>query len=362
MAPGKRRPTIDDVAARSGVARVTVSRVINGGPNVRAEIRERVMAAVDALGYRVNAQARNLAAGTARQIILLFEWNADAEPNSYYHAGLELGALTAASQHGYELSAQMVGTLAADWRERVVAMLQSRRADGCLLPPPFADDEALLAAISAAGCPFVCISAGDKVRARVPSIGIDDVAAGYDIARFIVGLGHRNIGYIKGIAGHLSAEGRFAGFARALAEAGLPLDEGAAVRGNFTFHSGIECCDALLDRRPGVTAIICGNDDMAAGALLACHRRGLSIPGDVSVAGCDNSPVSEIVWPPLTTVHQPVKDIAQQAVRRLLLSIEARLAPDAPLADFIEHRIISRQSTGAPSGRQSTPSTLINNA
>jgi len=347
-----RKPTIDDVAKHSGVARVTVSRVINDGPNVRPEVRARVQIAIKALGYQVNAQARNLAAGTARQILLFYEWNSDTEPNSYYHAGLELGALTECAQHGYELSAHLISSLSADWRHHIVMLIEGRQSDGCILTPPFADDQALINAIVATGCPLVCVSSGAETRRLVSSIGIDDELAGYDMTRFLIGQGHRKIAYLKGLAEHLSAEDRFAGFRRAIGEQGIALDECFAVRGNFTFRSGAECCDIVIDQHPEITAIICGNDDMAAGALLACHRRGIDIPRDISVVGFDNSPVSEIVWPPLTTVSQPIKEIAQRAVLRLLNRIDGRDEGDDPFFETVEHRIIERQSSAAPRSRQ----------
>lgn len=350
----RKKPTIDDVAKHSGVARVTVSRVINDGPNVRAEIRQRVQASILALGYQVNVQARNLAAGSARQILLFYEWNSDAEPNSYYHAGLELGALTACAQHGYELSTLHVSSLMADWRGHVVAQIESRRANGCILTPPFADDSRLIAAIMASSCPLVCISSGGGAAESVPSIGIDDEQAGYDMARFLLDLGHRQIAYLKGLAEHLSAEKRYNGFCRAVRDFGVDPEQCTAVRGNFTFRSGVDCCDEVLDCSPGITAIICGNDDMAAGALLACHRRGIDIPRDISVVGFDNSPVSDIVWPPLTTVSQPIKDIAQRAVLRLIDCIDGREDGQGALGDVVEHRIVERQSSAPPPASRPT--------
>lgn len=343
-----KKPTIDDVAARADVARVTVSRVINGGPNVRPEVRERVRAAIKELGYQVNSQARNLAAGLPRQIVLLSEWNLDAEPNSYYHAGLELGALTACTAFGYDLSAQFVGSVAPDWRRRILALIENRQSDGCILPPPFADDLELIEAIAAGGKAVTCISAGPEMRRRASSVGIDDREAGYDIARHILELGHRRIAYVQGIAEHLSAEQRYDGFCRAVAECGLNPQQFPTIRGNFTFRSGIECADAILSLRPDVTAIICGNDDMAAGALFACHRRGLNIPGQISIAGFDDSPVSRVIWPPLTTVSQPVKDIGHRAVLMLRDEIEGRRHGAAPQYEVVEHKVIPRQSTASP--------------
>lgn len=345
----RRRPTIDDVASLSGVARVTVSRVINDEPNVRPATRQRVLDAVEQLGYKVNVQARNLAAGNSRQIMLIHESNVDAEPNSYYFSGLELGALTSCAGQGYQLAVQAIEPMSDGGRAQILALVESGRCNGVLLTPPFSDRPDLIKALVAANCPVICVAAGAAVRAAAPSIGIDDERAGYDMARYLLTLGHRRIGYIHGIEGHVSAEGRYAGFTRALREAEIEPDPRITARGNFTFRSGIECCERIL-AADSVTAIMCANDDMAAGALLACHKRGLAIPGDLSVVGFDDTPVSDIVWPPLTTVHQPIKEVGRQAASALIRRIEIGAAAADQRYDFIAHRIVERESAGPPRG------------
>jgi LacI family transcriptional regulator len=347
IAVAGRRPTIDDVAAVSGVARVTVSRVINDEPSVRATTRQRVLDAIEQLGYKVNVQARNLAAGNSRQIMLIHESNVDTEPNSYYFSGLELGALTSCVRHGYQLAVQAIDPGSDGGRQQILALVESGRCNGLILTPPFSDRPTLVRTLIDAHCPVICIAAGAAVRAVAPSIGIDDDRAGYDMARYLLGLGHRRIGYIHGLKGHGSAESRHAGFSRALREAGIAPDSHIAARGNFTFRSGIECCEQIL-AAGNVTAIMCANDDMAAGALLTCHKRGLAIPGDLSVVGFDDTPVSDIVWPPLTTVHQPIKEVGRQAAAALVKRIERGAAAADQRYDFVPHRIIERQSAGLP--------------
>jgi len=343
----KRRPTIDDVAALSGVARVTVSRVINDEPSVRAATRQRVLDAVEQLGYKVNVQARNLAAGNSRQIMLIHESDVDAEPNSYYFSGLELGALTSCARHGYQLAVQAIDPKDDGGRQQILALIESGRCNGLVLTPPFSDRRELVQALIDANCPVICIAASAAVRAIAPAVGIDDECAGYDMARHLLALGHRRIGYIHGIEGHISAESRHAGFTRALREAGIEPDPGITARGNFTFRSGIECCERIL-AAGDVTAIMCANDDMAAGALLTCHKHGFAIPEDLSVVGFDDTPVSDIVWPPLTTIHQPIKEVGRQAAAALIKRIEVGAAAAEERYDFIPHRIVERESAGRP--------------
>lgn len=344
--PGQ-KPTIDDVASLAGVGRTTVSRVLNNGPNVRPEVRERVQRAVEMLDYKVNLQARNLAGGTSRQLVLIHASALDDEPNSYYYSGLEIGALRACATQGFHLVTHNVNQNSADPAQQILTLMDDGQFEGIILTPPFSDDVDLIAQLNARNCPVVCVSAG-QASARVASaVGIDDAQAAFEITNHLIGLGHRKFGFIKGLSGHVAAEGRFDGFLRALEASGIDPATAIVERGNFTFKSGIECAQRVLERRDRPTALLCANDDMAAGALLAIHKMGLEIPQDVSVTGFDDTPVSEIVWPPLTTVHQPIRTMGHRAVDILVGKI---LGPDRatpPGFDAIPFRIVRRESTAA---------------
>lgn len=317
----KRRSTIDDVAAHSGVARTTVSRVINNGPNVRAEVRERVMRSVAALDYRVNVQARFLAGGSSGLIALIHASELDSEPNSYYHSALELGALRACATLGVNLHTRSVSPQDPGGHDKIIELVTRLGCAGMILTPPFCDDAVLVGRVIAARCPLMCISAGTEVQAMTASVGMDDAAAGYALAGHMLECGHRHFAYIDGPEGHISAGQRLVGFRRRLAEADVSDASLSVRRGNFTFRSGITIGQELLSIPLRPSALICANDDMAAGAMLSAHRLGLDIPGDLAVAGFDDTPVSEIVWPPLTTVHQPIRRMGARAVERLFEAI-----------------------------------------
>jgi LacI family transcriptional regulator len=341
----KKKPTIDDVAAYSGVARTTVSRVLNGGPNVRPEVRERVQRAVDALDYKINMQARFLAGGASRQLTLVHASALDAEPNSYYHSGLELGALRGCSDRGFMLSTFALDANASNHVDRIVELVESRRSDGVVLTPPFSDDVALVRAVMRLNCPVVCVAGGAEVRKLTAAVGIDDAAAGYAMGRLIADLGHRRIGYIDGPESHMSAAQRLEGLKRALSEAHVASDQLRVERGDFTFRSGIERAEALLSRA-SMTALVCANDDMAAGAMLTLHRKGLDIPGDISVCGFDDAPVSEVIWPQLTTAHQPIRRLGQRAVEMLIEAIQSGTGAAEAAFETVPFRIVERASTG----------------
>jgi len=342
------KPTIDDVASLAGVGRTTVSRVLNNGPNVREEIRQRVRRAVKLLDYKINIQARNLAGGSGRQIALIYASDLETEPNSYYHAGLEIGALRACAAQGFHLVAHTVSPNGASTDAQVVALIDDGLCNGMILTPPLSDRLELVEQICGKGCPVVCISAGVDVQRVAVSVGIDDNAAGFAIAKYLLDLGHRKFGYIHGISGHLSAESRFDGFLRALQTHGIAPEQVQVERGNFTFHSGIDAAQRLLARKERPTALACGNDDMAAGALLSIHKMGLEIPRDISVTGFDDTPVSEIVWPPLTTVHQPIKTMAQRAVDVIIDAVATGRRVNAAKHETIDFRLIVRDSCARP--------------
>lgn len=338
------KPTIDDVAALAGVARTTVSRVLNNQPNVRAEVRDKVLAAVDKLGYRVNLQARNLAGRKALRIALIHASDFDSEPNSYYSSALELGATRAGSQLGVQLITHVVNQNDPGAAATIVANLHDDQCDGAVLTPPFSDDPALLRTLAGLGIATICIAGGAEAEKLALSIGIDDYRAGQEIGKHLVALGHRKFGFIKGLAGHASAETRFDGFLAALEEAGLGADAVSWRRGNFTFRSGLDCAQALLTDEPGLTALVCANDDMAAGALLAAHKSGLRIPEALAITGFDDTPVSEIVWPPLTTIHQPLKRMGARAVELLVEQAKSGVSRE-PGRDVLDHQLVIRQSS-----------------
>ena len=338
------KPTIDDVAALAGVARTTVSRVLNNQPNVREEVREKVARAVDMLGYRVNLQARHLAGRRMLRICLIHASDFDSEPNSYFNSALELGATRAAARLGVQLLTHVVNQNDPRASAEIIARLRDDQCDAAILTPPFADDIDLLRALDALGCRVACIAGGTAAAEFAATIGIDDRQAGFDIGRHLAGLGHRHFGFVKGLKGHLSAESRFDGFLAALAEAGIEPEAVRWERGNFTFRSGLDCAQRLLADGGGITALVCANDDMAAGALLAAHKAGLRIPQDVAITGFDDTPVSEIVWPPLTTIHQPLRRMGERAVEWLSTPLDEQ-AERAPHHQLLAHELVCRESS-----------------
>jgi LacI family transcriptional regulator len=337
------KPTIDDVAALAGVARTTVSRVLNDQPNVSDRLRLKVKRAVDTLGYRVNLQARHLAGRTTLRLCLIQASDFDSEPNSYFGSALELGATRAGARLGAQLLTHVINQNDRGAPFEILTRVRDDQCDGVILTPPFADDAELLRALASADCRVVCIAAGRQIDDLAATVGIDDRAAGYDIGQHLLALDHVQFGFIKGMECHVSAESRFEGFLAALEERGRGIDDVVQARGNFTFRSGYECARTILADATAITALVCANDDMAAGALLAAHKAGLDIPRDIAITGFDDTPVSQIVWPPLTTIHQPLRRMGERAAEKL----SQMLAGDGggSAHEIVSHELIVRESS-----------------
>ncbi|KJS27268.1 MAG: LacI family transcriptional regulator [Hyphomonadaceae bacterium BRH_c29] len=346
----KKRPTIDDVASLSGVARVTVSRVLNGGENVRAEVRERVLKAVEQLDYRVNVQARTLAGGSSQLVTIVHPVDQETEPNSYWESALELGALRACTSQGLQLVTRRIAR--PDWGERrwVTELIDQAFVEGIILTPPFSDDRNLCQFIADRGCALVCIAPGSPNNNVPATVGIDDERAGFEIADHLLQLGHRHFAFIGGLIGHSAAEQRWDGVLRAMREAGIPPSQIESLQGDFTFKSGVDLAREALAKAPGPTAIICANDDMAVGALFAAHKLGIEIPEHLSITGFDNTPVSARIWPPLTTIHQPIQEMGSRAVELIVEQLKRPNGQFSPHHERLDHLLIERESSAAPAG------------
>ena len=285
----------------------TVSRVINGETQVKDETRARVRRAIAELGYEPNHNARNLRAKRSRRIGLLV-----ANPSRFYLSELQWGAVQRCQEDGFTL-----GVETFDGLDRV-AMLRPGASPlaGLILPPPLCEDAALMDALEARKVPFVQIAAGEGAR-RADCVYIDDRAAARQMTEHLLELGHTRIGFIGSDAAFTQTRQREAGFRDALAAAGVEADPALMVPGAFTFESGRDRARGLLDLPKPPTAIFASNDDMAAGVLAESYRRRLRVPAQLAIAGFDDTPLATVMTPALTTVYQPVREMADAAVALL---------------------------------------------
>ncbi|MBE7218735.1 MAG: LacI family DNA-binding transcriptional regulator [Caulobacteraceae bacterium] len=324
----------------------TVSRVVNGERYVVADTRDRVVAAIRELGYSPNAAARTLSGRRSYLIGIFID-----DPASSYGVGLHLGALDRCRERGFHLVLESVDTLSPTAAQDLQAAIGSLRLEGVILPPPVCDHPGVLALVEGLGVPYARI-APDTDPARSPNVQMDDRQAAFDMTTHLLALGHRRIGFVRGPRGHAASPRRLEGHRAALAAAGAPTDEALEAPGAFTFRSGVEAAERLLSLAEPPTAIFAANDDMALGVLSVAARRGVAVPDELSVAGFDDSPVSRVVWPQLTTIRQPNVELAAAAV-------DLVAGPD-PLAAGEDDRslaytLLVRGSTGPAPGRRREP-------
>ena len=347
-APGA-APTIVDVAEQAGVSIKTVSRVLNHEPGVHEKTRATVLQVVANLKYRPKLSARSLAGGRSFLIGLLYY-----DPSAFFVGGVQQGATLCCREAGHHLVVESLHNDAPDLELQIERMVQALRPDGMVLTPPLCDNPKVLEALRAMDTPCVLISPGfhpgersaqAKVQEVLPSVGMDDVLAAEEVTNLLISLGHTRIAHIKGAADQAAAGQRYQGFVNAMEQHQLAIDPALIYQGAFTFASGVEGAHQLLSRRVRPTAVFAANDDMALGVLAAAQRLGLAVPQDLSIVGFDDSQAASLVWPPLTTVRQPMAEMARAAVEMLITP------PPGPAPHrILPHELIVRNSTAAPRG------------
>lgn len=343
--PTRRRrsaPTISDVASRAGVSQMTVSRVINGEGNVRPATRDVVNQAIAELRYAPNPAARSLAGAGQCRVGVLY-----SNPSAGFLSEFLLGSLDAASRADVQLIVEKCEI--GDHEVEVTRRLVDGGIDGVILPPPLCESAAVLRELAAAGVPAVAVATGAP-PADLMAVSIDDRQAAYEMTAHVIALGHRRIGFVAGNPNLSASTRRLEGYRDALAARGLPADEGLIAPGLFTYRSGLEASDALLDRENPPTAIFASNDDMAAAVVAVAHRRGLDVPGDLTVCGFDDTALSTAIWPELTTIHQPIADMARVAIDMVVAAIR-RPAAEAETHRLLDFTLVRRQSDTAPRRR-----------
>jgi len=337
--------TIADVARHAGVSPMTVSRVVNGEAGVRPATRERVQAAVAALRYVPNPAARHLAGS---ELIRLGVLHGNARAG--YLSEFLVGLMNRASQTHVQLLVQHCADAAARLAE--VRALVASGIDGLILPPPLCDERPLLDLATAAGVPTVVVGAG-LPDARVNAVNMDDYQAAFTMTRHLVALGHQRVGFIGGNPSQTASSCRLAGFRDAMAQAELSLPDELMVPGLFNYRSGLDGAETLLALDPRPTAIFACNDDMAAATVAVAHRLGLDVPGDLTVVGCDDTAIATTIWPELSTIRQPITEMACTAVNLLVRRVRAqRAGADEPAQQVcMDFELVRRQSDAAPRQR-----------
>lgn len=331
------KPTINDVAARAGVSKKTVSRVINGAPGLREPMRDKVRAAIAELGFVPNPQARALAL-RRNFLIVLFHDN----PNAQTVLNFQNGVLQAIKNTDFALVVRPVERMSEGILADVRDFLERQRPWGAMLLPPISERDDLAKLLQEKGVRYV------RVGSAILDIPEHCVASNdQQVVEFavnqLIDRGHRDIGFVRGPAGFRSAQERESGFLSAMCGAKLVLAPERQVEGNYRFESGVLAGRQLLDRPDRPTAIFASNDEMAAGVMHIARELGIKLPEELSIIGFDDSPTASHLWPPLTTVRWPIYEMGQLAAKKLLPEFLSK-ANSEKLPVTLESTLIERAS------------------
>ena len=330
--------TIYDVARIAGVSAMTVSRVMNGNTHVSEATRDKVTAAAASLNYQVNFAARAARIGTLG-VGLLY-----SNPSSAYLSAFLVGAMEQCSQSGGQLILERCDDMRS--QRSAIARLIANGADGILVPPPLCDSKSALKQLDQIGMPTVAIATG-RPLAGVSAVRIDDYEGAMAMMRYLLDLGHTDIAFVQGDPLHTPAQLRYQAYLDAMAQAGLAVAPERVAPGLFTYRSGLSAARQLLGRKSRPSAIFAANDDMAAAVIAVAHGLHLQVPEDLVVCGFDDTPVATTVWPELTTIHQPISDMARAAVDLLIEQIRRRRAGGPVVAQhkLLPFTLIARESS-----------------
>ncbi len=329
--------TINDIARLAGVSKKTVSRVLNRSPLVRPETREKVSALMREYDYVPDPQARALAFRRSFLIGMVYD-----NPNAQYIVNMQNGALEALRGSGYELVVHPCDSRNSDYVAGVREFVKQQRLHGVILVPRVSEDQALVDMLEEVGCRYARIAA-ISLDSPGRMIATNDRHGATEAANYLESLGHRTIGLVTGPMRYLSARERSAGFIDALARRDIKVPPSRIVEGGYTFESGVAAAERLLAGKPRPTAIFALNDEMAAGVFKTAIRMGIAVPEQLSIVGFDDSPLASRLWPSLTSVRLPIREMGMNAAALLLDSEQhGRSAP------LITPHLVVRESCAPP--------------
>lgn len=345
----KIRAKIDDVADLAGVSIKTVSRVVNREPNVRESTREKVDKAIATLNYRPNLSARSLASHRSHVIVLVYDDPSAYEvPSSGYVIKMQQGALQACREANYEVLIHPCNYRNEDVQQELKSLIEQARPDGVILAAPLSNMPKIVNAIAATNTPFVRLSPGRGTSGEY-FVSTNDRQFSAEMTEYLASLGHRRIAFITGHPSHKAVANRFVGYKAGLKRLGLPFDEELVAGGDNSIGSGEACAERLLTMKDPPTAVFAANDDMAAGVIRVAYRLGIDVPGELSVAGCDDISLAQQIYPALTTIRQPLVAMAERASQAIISQAGKTQSPVSP--EVISATLVIRESTGPAPAR-----------
>ncbi|MCT8137348.1 catabolite control protein A [Anaerobacillus sp. CMMVII] len=328
--------TIYDVAREAGVSMATVSRVVNGNPNVKPTTRKKVLEAIERLGYRPNAVARGLASKRTTTVGVIIP-----DISSIFFAELARGIEDIATMYKYNI----ILCNSDQNKEKEIHLINTlleKQVDGIVfMGGQITDDH--VEEFKRSPVPIV-LSATIDQKKEFPSVNINYEQAAYDAVKFLIDNGHTKIGMLTGsLEDPVNGYQKYAGFRKALEDANITFNEDYVVVGDYTYDSGIEAMEKFLELSERPTAIFAGTDEMALGIIHGAQDKGLNVPEDIEVIGFDNTRLAAMVRPTLTSVVQPMYDIGAVSMRLLTKYMNKEEVSDEVV--LLPHRIEFRNST-----------------
>jgi LacI family transcriptional regulator len=308
--------TIKDVSKDASVSIKTVSRVINNEANVAEVTKNKVLASVKKLGFKPNKSAQSLRSKKSYMLALLYD-----NPNKPYLADVQSGIFNACKNTGYNLVIQECNYKSSKLTNDIIQFVKDFKIDGLVITPPLSDMQDFLSNLETNKIEYAVIAP----RIMNPDslyVSSNDYEAAYNLTSEIINHRHRDIGFIKGHPKHSASLLRFNGFLAALKKHGLKPNEQWIKQGNFSFESGFDAGVEIFESSKIPTAIFASNDSMAAGIMKSAQMKGMVVPNDLSLTGFDDSPIAQQIWPALTTIKQPVQQMAAHAAKILIAKFD----------------------------------------
>lgn len=333
----RQRYTLNDVAQYAGVSYQTVSRVVNGHPNVSPATRSRIQSIIQELGYNPNKVAQSLVGNQSNTLAIL-----TFAMNHFGPTQMMLNIERAAKDLGYDLIFSNLAEPSYEQLFKALTSLSGRQVDGILAISPVVGISYQEMMKFCGHTPLVQID--PQMGLEVPSVIVDQKYGSQLVTEHLISLGHQRIAEISGPLNWFGAIARHEQWLATLEKAGLtPM---MSIEGDWSAQSGYEAAHRLLKADPGFTALVVGNDQMALGALYALNEYNLRVPEDISVVGFDDIPEATFFRPPLTTVKQDFNQLGEIGVKYLLELIHT---PDTPIKQHvILPKLVVRESTAAP--------------
>ncbi|WEG13870.1 catabolite control protein A [Pullulanibacillus sp. KACC 23026] len=328
--------TIYDVAREAGVSMATVSRVVNGNPNVKPTTRKKVLAAIEQLGYRPNAVARGLASKKTTTVGVIIP-----DISSIFFSELARGIEDIATMYKYNIILSN-SDQNLDKELHLINTMLGKQVDGIVFMGGKISEEHIRT-FKQSSVPVVLAATLDESN-QIPSVNINYEQAVYDAISYFVDRGHQRIAAVIGpVEDPINGEAKLKGYRRALEDGGLTYNDGYVAVGDYTYDSGSEAVEQLMQLPEKPTAIFTATDEMALGVIHQIQDNHMSVPDDIEVISCENTRLAQMVRPTLSTIVQPLYDIGAVAMRLLTKYMNKESVDEETVV--LPHRIEYRHST-----------------